>query len=310
MPKRKDIKKILVVGAGPIIIGQACEFDYSGSQASRSLREEGIEVSLINSNPATIMTDRNIAHATYLDPIAPDSIEKIICIISRDSQYLKTFHSYRDWSHHDFRNTDVDDYLLAAIALADCGYSVFRMGKSVEKKLSTNHTRVIDYANSPDQSDFLDIWLMANCRFVITSGTGLDGIADIFHKPAVYVNYMPLLDMISWCDSITVPKLLTWKETGNLLTLNEYLDHDFKNGFGFEDAGIVINDLSPIDILNAALEMDDHLNEKSEASTEDIGLQQQFRKIIKDHHKYSTYHGLFHSDARIGKDFLKKLDVN
>jgi len=78
MPKRNDIQSILIIGAGPIIIGQACEFDYSGTQACLALKEEGYRIILVNSNPATIMTDRNIAHATYLDPIAPESIEKII----------------------------------------------------------------------------------------------------------------------------------------------------------------------------------------------------------------------------------------
>ena len=70
MPKRKDIKKILVVGAGPIIIGQACEFDYSGTQATRALKEEGYRIILINSNPATIMTDPNLADATYIEPVS------------------------------------------------------------------------------------------------------------------------------------------------------------------------------------------------------------------------------------------------
>ena len=78
MPKRKDIKKILVIGAGPIIIGQACEFDYSGSQAARSLREEGIEVSLINSNPATIMTDKVVADHVYLKPLTTSSLVDIL----------------------------------------------------------------------------------------------------------------------------------------------------------------------------------------------------------------------------------------
>jgi len=78
MPKRCDINKILVIGSGPIIIGQACEFDYSGTQACKALREEGFEVVLINSNPATIMTDPDTAHATYIEPVTPEMIEKII----------------------------------------------------------------------------------------------------------------------------------------------------------------------------------------------------------------------------------------
>jgi len=78
MPKREDLKKILIVGSGPIIIGQACEFDYSGSQACKALKEEGYFVILINSNPATIMTDPGMADRTYIEPITPEFVEKII----------------------------------------------------------------------------------------------------------------------------------------------------------------------------------------------------------------------------------------
>ena len=78
MPKRKDIKKILVVGAGPIIIGQACEFDYSGTQACKALKDEGYKVVLVNSNPATIMTDPDVADKTYIEPITTEIVEKII----------------------------------------------------------------------------------------------------------------------------------------------------------------------------------------------------------------------------------------
>ena len=78
MPKRNDIKSILIIGAGPIVIGQACEFDYSGSQACKVLREEGYKVILINSNPATIMTDPDFADATYIEPITPEMVTKII----------------------------------------------------------------------------------------------------------------------------------------------------------------------------------------------------------------------------------------
>ena len=78
MPKRTDIKKILIIGSGPIVIGQACEFDYSGTQACKALREEGYKVVLVNSNPATIMTDPEFADATYIEPITPAAVEKII----------------------------------------------------------------------------------------------------------------------------------------------------------------------------------------------------------------------------------------
>jgi carbamoyl-phosphate synthase large subunit len=78
MPKRTDIKSILIIGAGPIVIGQACEFDYSGTQAVKALKEEGYRVILVNSNPATIMTDPGLADATYIEPITPEVVAKII----------------------------------------------------------------------------------------------------------------------------------------------------------------------------------------------------------------------------------------
>ena len=85
MPKRTDIKSVLIIGAGPIIIGQACEFDYSGVQACKALREEGYKVILVNSNPATIMTDPGLADATYIEPITWQSLEKIIKIEKPDA---------------------------------------------------------------------------------------------------------------------------------------------------------------------------------------------------------------------------------
>ena len=78
MPRRDDIRKILVIGSGPIVIGQAAEFDYSGAQACKVLLEEGYQVVLVNSNPATIMTDPEFATATYIEPLTPESVAKVI----------------------------------------------------------------------------------------------------------------------------------------------------------------------------------------------------------------------------------------
>src|ERR671912_2763451 len=78
MPRRDDLHKILIVGSGPIVIGQAAEFDYSGAQACKVLLDDGYEVVLVNSNPATIMTDPEFATATYIEPLTPDSVERVI----------------------------------------------------------------------------------------------------------------------------------------------------------------------------------------------------------------------------------------
>src|SRR5271155_6138509 len=78
MPKRTDIHSIMIIGAGPIVIGQACEFDYSGAQACKTLKAEGYRVILVNSNPATVMTDPELADATYIEPITPEFVARII----------------------------------------------------------------------------------------------------------------------------------------------------------------------------------------------------------------------------------------
>src|SRR5258706_4428556 len=78
VPRRADLNSVLVIGSGPIVIGQACEFDYSGTQAVKVLRQQGIRVSLVNSNPATIMTDPEYADRTYIEPLTPDILEKIL----------------------------------------------------------------------------------------------------------------------------------------------------------------------------------------------------------------------------------------
>ena len=78
MPRRTDIHSILIIGSGPIVIGQACEFDYSGTQACRVLREEGVRVILVNSNPATIMTDPEVADATYLEPLTAGPVAAVL----------------------------------------------------------------------------------------------------------------------------------------------------------------------------------------------------------------------------------------
>ena len=121
MPRRTDIASVLVIGSGPIVIGQACEFDYSGTQACRVLKEEGLRVVLVNSNPATIMTDPEFADATYVEPITADYVEKVIAK-ERPDALLATLGG--------------QTALNTAIALAERGvlekYEVELIGASIE----------------------------------------------------------------------------------------------------------------------------------------------------------------------------------
>lgn len=90
MPRRENIRSVLILGSGPIVIGQACEFDYSGTQAAKALKEKGIRVILLNSNPATIMTDPDLADATYVEPMTVPVVQKILEKENRTQSFLRS----------------------------------------------------------------------------------------------------------------------------------------------------------------------------------------------------------------------------
>ena len=95
MPRRSDLKSIMIIGAGPIVIGKACEFDYSGTQACKALKEEGFRVILVNSNPATIMTDPDMADSTYIEPLTTEHLEPII----KERNQMLFYQQWEDKQH-------------------------------------------------------------------------------------------------------------------------------------------------------------------------------------------------------------------
>ena len=165
MPKRKDIKKILVVGAGPIIIGQACEFDYSGSQALRSLKEDGIETILINSNPATIMTDPVMADHIYLLPLTTKSIRKIQYSsvdyeLINGTTYIKTSEGnipLEVFGDHNLSNLCAAKQICSLLGVFDDEfYAAIANFKGASNRLETiyrDNSKVIikDFAHSPSK---------------------------------------------------------------------------------------------------------------------------------------------------------------
>ena len=130
MPKRTDISSVLIIGAGPIIIGQACEFDYSGAQACKALREEGYRVILVNSNPATIMTDPDMADATYIEPVNWRIVKQII---EKDEQ---EWHNLASLSEHANTKDELINELSSAglIDSTNIDASIFGTGKFYKEK--------------------------------------------------------------------------------------------------------------------------------------------------------------------------------
>ena len=207
--------------------------------------------------PQMAFTDKdNLAGRWFFQKLGLKAEEKIVVLMVRDSAYLESLHQGRDWSYHDCRDTDINAYQEMSIELANRDYWVFRMGKVVDQTLTLDHPRVIDYANLDDRSDFLDIWLIANCHFAVSTGLGLGSVADIFRKPKVFVNYLPILDLEGWSPSITVPKHLVWTESQRPLTLKEQLQHTSLNGHYYKEMGISIVDLTQREITEAVLEME------------------------------------------------------
>ena len=145
MPKRTDIKSILIIGAGPIVIGQACEFDYSGTQACKALKAEGYRIVLVNSNPATIMTDPELADATYIEPITPEVVAKIIAK-ERPDALLPTMGGQTALNTALSRTTSIS-YSFQPMILSSTSTSVIGDAASPRSMISLNSSRL--YATPP-----------------------------------------------------------------------------------------------------------------------------------------------------------------
>ena len=195
--------------------------------------------------------------------------ERFVCLIARDREYLNK-HYRGNQDHHNFRDCDIQTFEKSAMYLAEKGYWVFRMGKAVHKPMYVDNSQFLDYANSPYRSDFLDIWLMANAFFVLSTGTGLDAVSTIFRRPHVFVNYDILYKIVSWIPSLTVPKHLYWKSNGKHLTFCEYMNPDLITTDSFIDSGIEIKDLTSNEILDAVKEFELNLTGKSVKNTEEM----------------------------------------
>jgi putative glycosyltransferase (TIGR04372 family) len=287
-----------------LIPGGEAHHKVAGVTGSRDLKGY---LSLTKPHFSFTICEDNKGHR-FLDTLGAKSKEKFVCLIVRDSAYKDGFQKRLndDWSYHNHRDSDIDTYEEAAMFLAIKGYWVFRMGKMVHKPFKADHPRILDYANSSYRSEFLDIWLMANCFFCITTGTGIDEVADIFRRPLLYVNYVLFTHMVLWSEAITVPKKLYSIKEERFLTLTEQLKHSYSKAEEYENLKILVKNLSAEDILDAVLEMEGRLTGNWKESEEDLQLQDRFWKIFTTWPDFNKYHGRIHPKARVGNSFLKE----
>ena len=179
------------------------------------------------------------------------------------------------------------------------------MGKIVNSELNLSVPRVVDYANTDFRSDFLDIWLMANCCFCISTGTGLDSVSDVFRRPVLYTNYDSFPLMVTWSNNITVPKRLVWRETGKELSIKEYFSYSFAHTGKYYEAGIDTIALSSDEITEAVMEMEQRVSGREIIDQGDIQLQKEFWKIFENCLDYPKYHGVRHPRAQVGRSYLR-----
>lgn len=228
---------------------------------------------------------------------------KIVCFIARDQSYVQAKYSEGDWYYQNYRNSNIDNYVCVAEELVKRGYYLVRMGEIAEKPLKTDNPSIIDYVTR-FRTEFLDIFLGAKCEFFICSASGIFAVPAVFRKPIVFVNYVPVEYVESWCkDSITIFKKLWLKKERRFMTFHEML----KSGAGrffrteeFELRDIELIENTPAEIRDVAIEMDERLKGTWQTTEEDEKLQQRFWSLFKK----SEFHGVIR--ARIGRDFLRQ----
>jgi len=234
----------------------------------------------------------------YLQKYGWTKKEKFVCLNVRDA----AFFDEEKGARHAYRNSDIDTYESAIKYLLSMGYWVIRMGKKVEKPLNISHSKLIDYGTLSDRSDLLDIWFCKNCDFFISTGTGIDSVAMMFKKQILFLNYTPILILLSWVDAITVPKRLFWGN-GLELSLTEHLDNAYTDSIQFKDKGIVVVDLSSDEIKSAVSEMINHLNNVP-LTNEEISNNNKFWEIMEAHNSYGKFHDVRDPRAMLGSSFL------
>ena len=249
----------------------------------------------------------------FLEKLGLKEFDKFVCLLVRDSDYKNTFQPNRDvpeyWNYHNHRNSEIHTYAKGAVALAEKGYWVFRMGKYVLKPFNCKHAKVIDYAVSDEKNDFLDIWLKANCSFCITTSTGLDEVPIAFRKPLVMLNNIPVGDIASYTSAISYFKQLRWKKNNKKLTLKEYINNNYWEYQKYSQNGINIIDLTEDEIKNVVLEMEQRFSGTWKDNMNDIQLQNKFWQIYdefgKSENTPSKSRCFVHPEHKISATFLR-----
>lgn len=232
--------------------------------------------------------------------------EKIVCLLCRDGEYISKKYKTNDTDN--IRNSNINDYIKAIKALEKKGYTIFRMGKNVKSKLRYTSKRVIDYATSNFRSDFMDIFLSKKCDFFVSTGGGLDGVAIMFNKPILYVNYIPVGEWPVGSEKFlfSFKKYYDYKKK-KYLSLSSIFKNDLAYNYykkkELKNMGYSLKDMTIDEIKEVFLEMDEFYKKKN-LTKKQILFKKKFRILIKKYPNKDDYFGKIF--PTISKNFLRK----
>ena len=270
---------------------------------------------LIQYPPCLTFKPKEIIHGNnFLKSAGLEDGQKFVCLHVRDGSYLeKSWNHFgysqgHDWSHHDYRNSKISTYVAAAEALADMGYTVFRMGSIVEKPLISKHPRVIDYATNGMRTEFLDIFLGAHCTFCVSTGSGWDSIPQIFSRPSLYVNFLPYVTMECLVrDLIIYMKKIVDVETKLTLNLNELISRDIQTTYrahNYVTARAEFRDMTSDELVEAVTEMAARVEGTFIETPEQKLMQKKLKHVLSTHPKLQPNPGYYPIRVEFASCFL------
>lgn len=232
----------------------------------------------------------------------PDN-HPFVCFHARSFRYCDEMLPKSDWERHNYRDSDIKNYILAAQELVDRDYYTIRLGYKVNEPLRTENSKIIDYAFH-DRTDFLDIYLGAKCQFFLGSACGITSIPMIFRRPIAWTNFIPLEHAPTWGkNDLFIPKKLWLREEKRFLTFKEIIQSGvgrFLRTRQYQERGIEVIENTSDETVDLVVEMDERLKGLWQSTSEDEELQRRFWALFRP----SDLNQVFLT--RIGCDFLKQ----
>ena len=254
-------------------------------------------------NIATFSLEEEETGRRILENYGISKDKQYICFHSRDSAYLDTVYNKVSWSYHNYRDSNIHNYVPAAEEMTERGYYAIRMGAIVKDHIHSSNPQVIDYATNGQRTDFNDIYIGSHCRFFLCSDGGVSAIPEMFRIPTVYVNWTDILRISTWVlNGLFIFKKFYLKDRNRYMSFFEIMN--FK--FGGRDTNEIFSKLNlelientPEEILAVTIEMEERLNGTWKTTEEDEELQERFWLLFGSDKLKSP-------ELRIGTEFLRQ----